>query len=100
MLNATHNLRVSNSQGHGIFVTNNGHAMLGGAQITGSLHSGIVAVNLSTISMAFSSPTSVVSNNGTDVCDIRSLITGGTNILGASTLQCSNLLPDDGQTAP
>jgi len=88
-------LVVSNSQGHGIIVTNNSHATLAASSITGSLHGGLVAANLSTIDSASGSLT-LVSGNATDLfCDSNSFITGTANLTGVSTVNCANQLPNN-----
>ena len=45
------NLSVSGSHGQGVFVSNDSHASLTGASITGSNHGGMVVANLSTIAV-------------------------------------------------
>jgi hypothetical protein len=95
------NLFVSGSQGQGVLVSNSSHASLAGASITGSVHGGLVAVNLSTISAASSNPLTQISGNGTDLsCDSKSQITGSSNIANATRVQCSNLLPGDFENLP
>jgi hypothetical protein len=94
-LNAGPNLLVSGSQGQGVFVANNSNAVLGGSSITRSLHGGLVVVNLSTVTATFNSPLTVISGNATDLfCDSKSQIAGDANIANATTVQCTNLLPD------
>jgi hypothetical protein len=85
-LNAGANLVVSGSQGQGVFMSGNSHASLAGSSITGSGHGGLVAVNLSTISVGTSNPLTEISGNGTDLfCDSKSLITGGANIANTTS---------------
>jgi len=90
------NLVISGSRGQGIFVSNNSHATLAGSSITGGSHGGLVAVNLSTISVEPGSSQTLVGGNLTDVfCDSRSLVTGATNFAGVPIVNCGNLLPGD-----
>ena len=98
---ATNNLIISGSRGHGIYVTGNSHAYLDGSSITGSQHGGLVAVNLSTISANTWDVPTPVSGNAVDVfCDPQSVITGAANIVNATTIQCTNLLPGDSVPLP
>ncbi len=101
-LNAGANLTVSASQGHGVFVSNSSHASIAGSSITGSAHGGLLALNMSTIAVGTgTNPLTEITGNGMDlVCDSRSLITGGANILGAATVQCANLLTGDTDPIP
>jgi len=100
-LGAGPNLIVSGSQGQGVIVSNNSHAELDGSSITGSLHGGLVVVNLSTATADSANPLTVISGNGTDLfCDSKSQIAGGVNIANASTVQCNNLLPDKYENLP
>ena len=93
------NLAVSGSQGQGVFVSNDSHASLTGSSITGSNHGGLVVANLSTI--AVGNAFTQVSGNGTDLfCDSKSVITGDSNIAGANTVSCGNLLPGDTEPIP
>lgn len=95
-LTAGANLVVSGSQGQGVFVTNNSHADLDGSSITGSQHGGLVVVNQSSIAVGSTHTPTVVSGNATDLfCDSRSLITGGANVGGVTSVQCVNLLAGD-----
>lgn len=90
------NLVISGSRGQGIFVSNNSHATLAGSSITGGSHGGLVAVNLSTISVQPGSSQTLVGSNLTDVfCDSRSLVSGATNFAGVPIVSCGNLLPGD-----
>jgi len=46
-------------------------------------------------------PLTEITGNGMDlVCDSRSLITGGANIVGAATVQCASLLTGDTDPIP
>jgi hypothetical protein len=96
------NLVVNGSQGQGIFVSNDSHASLTGSNIAGSNHGGLVVANLSTIAVgADTNSFTQVSGNGTDLfCDSKSVITGGSNIAGASTVSCANLLLGDTEPIP
>lgn len=64
-------------------------------------HGGLVVVNLSTAGVAASSPLTVIGGNVTDLfCDSKSQIAGSLNITNATTIQCTNLLPDVYGTLP
>jgi len=100
-LSAGANLIISGSQGHGVFVSNNSHASLAGSSITGSGHGGLVAANLSTISVATSNPLTLVGGNKTDLfCDSKSVITGSANLGGVPIVSCGNLLTGDTEPLP
>ncbi len=100
-LGAGPNLIVSGSQGQGVIVSNNSHAELDGSSITGSLHGGLVVVNLSTATADSANPLTVISANGTDLfCDSNSQIAGGLNIANAAVVQCNNLLPGKYENLP
>jgi hypothetical protein len=95
-LSAGANLIISGSQGQGVLVSNNSYASLGGSSITGSAHGGLVAANLSTISVTTSNPLTLVGGNKPDLfCDSKSVITGSANLAGVPIVSCSNLLPGD-----
>jgi hypothetical protein len=99
-LNAGANLVISDSQGQGIFVSNDSHATLAGSSITGSGHGGVVVANLSTIAVGTSNPLTQIIGNGVDLfCDSKSLISGGANITYAVNT-CPNLLPGDTEPIP
>jgi hypothetical protein len=92
-LNAGASLLVSNSQGQGVIVTNNSHASLAGSSITGGLHGGLVAANLSTIDIQQGSALTLVGGNKPDLfCDTSSYITGTSNLSGVPTASCVNQL--------
>jgi hypothetical protein len=100
-MNAGANLVVTGSQGQGVFVANNSHAALAGSSITRSSHGGLVVVNLSTAAVTTSTPLTVIGGNATDLfCDSKSQIAGSMNIAGATSVQCTNLLPGDYETLP
>ena len=100
-LSAGANLVISGSQGHGVLVSNNSHASLAGSSITGSGHGGLVAANLSTISVATSNPLTLVGGNKTDLfCDSKSVITGSANLGGVPIVSCGNLLTGDTEPLP
>jgi hypothetical protein len=100
-LNGGPNLVVSGSQGQGVIVSNNSHAQLAGSSITGGGHGGLVVVNLSTAGVDSSNPLSVISGNGTDLfCDSKSQIAGVLNVANASTVQCTNIVPDKYEALP
>lgn len=100
-LSAGANLVVTNARGQGVIVSNNSHAYLAGSSVTGGLHGGLVAVNLSTISVDATTPLTTVSANGSDLfCDSRSQIAGALNIVGSGTVQCGNLLPGTFENLP
>ncbi len=101
VLNAGTNLEVSGSSGQGVFVTGNSHASFAGSRITGSGHGGVVAVNLSTIGVPTGGALTEIGGNGVDVfCDSKSVITGRTAMLNATSAQCSNLLDYDNEGTP
>lgn len=86
-------LSIAGSHGQGIMVLNNSHATVGAVSVTGSGHGGLVAANRSSIDVSASSTLSSVGGNGVDLfCDSGSMITGGANIAGVPTAQCTNLL--------
>lgn len=86
-------LFITGSHGQGIIVLNNSHATIGAATVTGSSHGGLVAANLSSIDVAASSALSSIGGNSVDLfCDSGSMITGGANIAGVPTAQCTNLV--------
>jgi len=101
-LNASNaNLVISNSQSHGILVSNNSHATLAGGTVTGSQHGGLVVANLSSIAISSGTVLANIGGNSVDLfCDSKSLITGGANIAGAPTAQCANLLAGDSEPLP
>jgi hypothetical protein len=93
------NLAIAGSNGDGILVLNNSHALVGAFTVTGSVHGGLVAANLSTIDVDASTALSIVGGNAVDLfCDSQSAITGSANIAGVPTAQCANLLATE--TAP
>ena len=93
------NLAITGSNGDGILVLNNSHAIVGAFTVTGSVHGGLVAANLSSIDVDASTAPSLVGGNAVDLfCDPQSAITGSANISGAPTAQCTNLLATE--TAP
>jgi len=95
------NLRVSGSQGQGVFVSNNSHASLAGSSITGSTHGGLVVANLSTVAIEQGSALTLLGGNVTDVfCDSRSVVTGAANFAGVPTVNCGNLLAGDTEPLP
>ena len=98
-LDAGSNLVVSNSRGQGLIVTNNSHATLAGSSITGGLHGGMVAANLSTIDIQPAGSLTLVGGNAPDLfCDSNSFITGTANLAGVPTANCANRLL--GNTVP
>jgi hypothetical protein len=100
-VNANANLVISGSQASGIFVTSNSHASLSGSSITGSNHGGVVVVNLSSVDVQSGSVPANIGGNSVDLfCDAQSLIAGTSNIAGAPTTQCPNLLPGDNAPTP
>jgi hypothetical protein len=101
-LNAGSNLEISGSYGQGVFVTGNSHASFAGSRITGGAHGGVVAMNLSTIGVLTGGALTEISGNGVfDVfCDSKSVITGRTGMLNATSAQCSNLLDYDNEGTP
>ena len=100
-MNAGPNLIVSGSHGQGVFVANSSHAELAGSSITGGSHGGLVVVNVSTVGVTSSTPLTVIGGNATDLfCGPQSQIAGSLNITNATTIQCTNLLPDVYGTLP
>ena len=100
-MNAGASLIVSGSQGQGVMVANNSHAVLAGSSITGGAHGGLVVVNLSTAGATEGSALTTISGNATDLfCDSKSQIAGGANIANATSVQCTNLLPGDYEALP
>ena len=100
-LSANANLVISGSRGQGVFVSNNSHATLDGAHITGGQHGGLVAMNLSTITLIGQTAPTEVSANATDVfCDSKSVIAGAANVANATTIKCGNLLSDIYEPTP
>jgi hypothetical protein len=92
-LNAGASLIITNSQGQGVIVTNNSHATFGGSSITGGLHGGVVAANLSTIDIQQANALTLVGGNRPDLfCDASSYITGTANLSGVPTSGCANQL--------
>jgi hypothetical protein len=90
-------LEVTGSGNQGVLVTHNSAVSLYGATITGNLHGGLVVVNQSTAEAGGAT----LSGNGTDLfCDSRSLVTGGARILGATKIQCGNLLSGSYEALP
>lgn len=89
------NLEIRDSIGQGIFVKNNSHASLAGAQISGTVHNAIAAVNHSTVDLGdpSSGPTTSITGSGTyDLfCDAASLVTGKDNAPAATKIECANL---------
>jgi hypothetical protein len=101
-LNAGSNLEISGSYGQGVFVTGNSHASFAGSRITGGAHGGVVAMNLSTIGVLTGGALTEISGNGAfDVfCDSKSVITGRTSMLNATSAQCGNLLDYENEGTP
>jgi len=100
-LNAGANLIITNSQGQGVIVTNNSHATLAGSSVTGDLHGGLVAANLSTIDVQQGSTLTLVGGNQPDLfCDSSSYITGTANLSGVPTSSCSNQLLSNYSSLP
>ena len=100
-LSAGTGLIVANSQGQGVIVTNNSHATLAGSSITGGLHGGLVAANLSSIDVQGWAGLTVVGGNTPDLfCDSSSYITGTANLSGAPTSNCANQLQQGYSSLP
>ena len=100
-LNAGASLIITNSQGQGVIVTNNSHATLGGSSITGGLHGGLVAANLSTIDIQQGSALTLVGGNRPDLfCDASSYVTGTANLSGVPTSGCANQLLSNYSSLP
>lgn len=91
-------LEIQNSIGQGVLVMNNSHASLAGAQISGSLHNAVAAVNHSTVDLGDAhanppTPTTITGSGVNDLyCDGTSLITGTANAPGATRTSCGAVL--------
>jgi hypothetical protein len=91
-------LEIRDSLGQGVFVRNNSHASLAGAQISGTVHNAVAVVNHSTVDLgdAFANPPTptLIAGSGVDdlFCDSTSLITGKDNASTLGKIECSNLL--------
>ena len=100
-LDAGANLIVSGSQGQGLIVTNNSHATLAGSSITGGLHGGLVAANLSSIDIQQASSLTLVGANKPDLfCDSSSYIVGTSNLSGVPSTNCTNLVQSEYSSLP
>ena len=100
-LSAGTGLIVSNSRGQGVVVTDNSHATLAGSSITGGLHGGLVAANLSSIDVQGWAGLTTVGGNAPDLfCDSSSYITGTVNLSGAPTSICVNQLQQGYSSLP
>jgi hypothetical protein len=100
-LSAGTGLIVSNSQGQGVIVTFNSHATLAGSSITGGLHGGLVAANLSSIDVQGWAGLTLVGGNTPDLfCDSSSYITGTAYLSGAPTSNCANQLQQSYSSLP
>jgi hypothetical protein len=96
-------LVIQGSNGQGVIVSNNSHATLIGATVTGSLHGGLVVDNLSSIDVSTfnGGSLSTISGNSVDLfCDSSSWVTGTANVAGTPKTQCSNLLATETVTLP
>jgi hypothetical protein len=95
------NMVILGSNGQGVVALNNSHATLSGVTVSGSAHGGLVAMNLSSIDMAYVSTFSTISGNSVDLfCDSTSWLTGTANISGKFTAQCSNQLTSETVALP
>jgi hypothetical protein len=93
------NLVITGSHGHGIMVLNNSHATISGATVTGGSHGGLVLANQSSIDVSGGTILTLIGGNSVDLfCDPTSMITGGMNLAGVPSAQCTNLLA--GETVP
>ena len=92
-------LEVRDSLGQGVFVRNNSHASLAGAQIVNTAHNAVAAVNHATVDLGDvtatpSTPTIITGSGGRDLfCDATSLVSGLANAPGAASIDCAALLP-------
>ena len=101
MNGGTGNLVITASNGQGVVALDNSHATLNGATVSGSLHGGLVATNLSSIDVAAGAMLSTISGNSVDLfCDSSSWVTGTANISGRPTAQCSNQLASETVALP
>jgi hypothetical protein len=95
------NLVITGSNGQGVMALNNSHATLSGTRVTGGSHGGLVATNLSSIDVSAGTTLSVVGGNSVDLfCDPGSTITGGVNLSGVPSAQCTNLLSGETGALP
>lgn len=93
-------LVITGSNGQGVMALNNSHATVIGATITGGLHGGLVAANLSSIDVSVGTLTLVGGNSVDLFCDPGSTITGSANLSGVPTSQCTNLLAGETVALP
>ncbi len=91
-------LEIRDSLGQGVFVKNNSHASLAGAQIAGAVHNAVAVVNHATVDLGDpyatpATPTTITGSGVNDLyCDGTSLVTGGANAPGVTKIDCSALL--------
>jgi len=72
-----------------------------GRTVTGGMHAGLLATNLSSIDVAAGPLQTSVGGNAVDLfCDAGSIITGGANLAGVPKKNCANLLSDETLTLP
>ena len=101
MTTSNGNLVITASNGQGVVAINDSHVTLVGATVTKGGHGGLVAANLSSIAVNAGTTPSLVGGNGVDLfCDPNSTITGGANLSGVPTSQCTNLLAGETVTLP
>ncbi|HKW18325.1 MAG TPA: right-handed parallel beta-helix repeat-containing protein [Terriglobales bacterium] len=94
-------LVISSSKGQGLLVTNDSHATLNASSVMGGGHGGLVALNLSTITVRPGSTLTAVVGNTPDLfCDSQSIISGTSRTAGVPTTNCGNLLPFDVAALP
>lgn len=100
------NLEIRDSLGQGVFVKNNSHASLAGAQISGTAHNAVAAVNHATVDLGDAyavppTPASITGSGANDLyCDGSSLITGRANAPVGMKVECGNLLGEPYPSLP
>jgi hypothetical protein len=96
-LSGGQNLEIRDSLGQGVFVKNNSHAALAGAQISGTVHNAVAAVNHSTVDLgdAYATPATPTIITGSVVndiyCDTTSLVSGTANATGVNRVDCGSV---------
>ncbi|HXG64832.1 MAG TPA: hypothetical protein VNO70_06970 [Blastocatellia bacterium] len=93
-LNLANLVEVINNTSNGVLLISNSTGVFqGGISISNNQRNGIVVINSSTLELRSGfGPNTVSGNTAQDVfCDSNSLITGGSNITGATKTMCANL---------
>jgi hypothetical protein len=87
-------IEISDNNGQGVLLMNNGTSNIAGsaAFVTNNHLNGVAVVNGAV--GAFGNAANVTGNGAKDIfCDDRSLVTGSAAVVGATKVQCTNLLP-------